>query len=56
MSIGADVPDWPKLLHLYSRFKPGITVHEWMDEYDVHNLPIDVRRFASFGVVKVSAL
>ena len=50
-----DTPDWPKLLHLYSRLKPGITVLEWMQEYNVQDLGIDVRRFVSFGVVKVSS-
>ena len=49
-----DTPDWPKLLHLYSRLKPGTTVLEWMQEYDVQDLGVDVRRFVSFGVVKVS--
>ena len=48
-----EVPDWPKLLHLYSRLKPGVTVYEWMQEFDVEALGIDVRRFTSFGVVKV---
>ena len=52
-AVGNEVPDWPKLLHLYSRFKPGITVFEWMEEHEVCDLGIDVRRFASFGVVKV---
>ncbi|KAH9901585.1 NPR2-domain-containing protein [Cubamyces lactineus] len=46
------IPDWPKLLHLYSRFKVGKTVRDWMEEYDVHKLGIDVRRFTSFGVIK----
>ncbi|KAI9057883.1 NPR2-domain-containing protein [Trametes sanguinea] len=46
------IPDWPKLLHLYSRFKADKTVREWMEEYDVHKLGIDVRRFTSFGVIK----
>ncbi|KAI0810886.1 nitrogen permease regulator 2 [Irpex lacteus] len=49
---GKDIPDWPKLLHLYSRFKPGITIYQWMEECGVHELGIDVRRFTSFGVVK----
>jgi len=48
-----EIPDWSRLLHLYSRFKPGITVYEWMEEYGAHELEIEVRRFASFGVVKV---
>ncbi|GLB34858.1 putative nitrogen permease regulator 2 [Lyophyllum shimeji] len=49
---GHSIPDWPKLLRLYSRLKPGKTVLEWMQEHDVHNLGIDVRRFTSFGVIK----
>jgi len=51
---GRSIPDWPRLLHLYSRFKPGKTVYEWMKLYEVECLGIDVRRFTSFGVVKVS--
>ncbi|KAI0636749.1 NPR2-domain-containing protein [Trametes polyzona] len=46
------IPDWPKLLHLYSRFKAGKTVREWMEEFEVHKLGIDIRRFTSFGVIK----
>lgn len=49
------MPDWPKLLRLYSRMKPGKTVLEWMNEHNVHQLGIDVRRFTSFGVIKVSS-
>ncbi|KAF9075177.1 nitrogen permease regulator 2-domain-containing protein [Rhodocollybia butyracea] len=49
---GFSIPDWPKLLHLYSRMKPGRTVLEWMEEYEVQELGIDVRRFTSFGVIK----
>ncbi|EIM89847.1 nitrogen permease regulator 2 [Stereum hirsutum FP-91666 SS1] len=44
--------DWPKLLRLYSRLKPGTTVFEWMQEHDVRDMGIDVRRFTSFGVIK----
>lgn len=51
---GREVPDWPKLLHLYSRMKPGKTVLEWMQEHKVELLGIDVRRFTSFGVIKVT--
>jgi len=54
MSIGREIPDWPKLLHLYSRLKPGTTVFEWMEAFEVHKLGVDVRRFTSFGVIKVS--
>ncbi|KAF4615412.1 hypothetical protein D9613_002714 [Agrocybe pediades] len=49
---GKIIPDWPKLLHLYSRLKPGRTVYEWMQTYEVEALGIDVRRFISFGVIK----
>ncbi|KAJ3524319.1 hypothetical protein NM688_g8584 [Phlebia brevispora] len=51
-----DTPDWPKLLHLYSRMKSGATVLEWMQEHKVQELGVDVRRFTSFGVVKVGLL
>ncbi|KAI0082811.1 NPR2-domain-containing protein [Panus rudis PR-1116 ss-1] len=44
--------DWPRLLYLYSRLKPGKTVFQWMQEYDVHKSGIDPRRFISFGVIK----
>ncbi|KAG6898338.1 hypothetical protein C0992_009013 [Termitomyces sp. T32_za158] len=50
--VGHSMPDWPKLLRLYSRMKPGKTVLEWMNEHNVHQLGIDVRRFTSFGVIK----
>ncbi|KAJ7219389.1 nitrogen permease regulator 2-domain-containing protein [Mycena pura] len=49
---GTSIPDWPQLLHLYSRLKPGKTVLDWMETYEVHSLGIDVRRFTSFGVIK----
>ncbi|KAG2111702.1 nitrogen permease regulator 2-domain-containing protein [Suillus discolor] len=49
---GRVVPDWPKLLHLYSRLKSGKTVLDWMETYNVYELGIDVRRFTSFGVIK----
>ena len=51
---GRHIPDWPRLLHLYSRLKPGTTVREWMESYEVHKMGLDVRRFTSFGVIKVS--
>ncbi|KAF8238569.1 NPR2-domain-containing protein [Tricholoma matsutake] len=49
---GHPIPDWPKLLRLYSRLKPGKTVLEWMESHNVHQLGIDIRRFTSFGVIK----
>lgn len=36
--------------------RPGKTVFEWMQDHDVRSLGIDVRRFASFGVIKVRNL
>jgi hypothetical protein len=54
--LGRDIPDWPKLLHLYSRLKPGKPIFEWMKDYEVEELGIDVRRFTSFGVIKVGPL
>ncbi|KIY53935.1 nitrogen permease regulator 2, partial [Fistulina hepatica ATCC 64428] len=48
----SEIQDWPRLLHLYSRFKSGKTVAEWMREYEVEKLKIDPRRFTSFGVIK----
>ncbi|KAF9265481.1 NPR2-domain-containing protein [Marasmius fiardii PR-910] len=49
---GYPIPEWPALLHLYSRMKPGKTILEWMQAHAVHELGIDVRRFTSFGVIK----
>lgn len=53
---GSAILDWPKLLYLYSRLKPGKTVFEWMQAHGVGELGIDVRRFTSFGVIKVASL
>lgn len=53
---GQAIEDWPKLLHLYSRLKPGKTVREWMEDYNVDDYGVDVRRFVSFGVIKVTKL
>lgn len=33
--------------------RPGKTVFEWMQDHDVRSPGIDVRKFASFGVLKV---
>jgi hypothetical protein len=49
---GASYPDWPTLLHLYSRLKPGVTVFDWMTTHQVRSYNIDVRRFVTFGVIK----
>lgn len=49
---GHVLPTWPKLLHLYSSLRPALTVNDWMEENDVEDVGIDVRRFVSFGVIK----
>ncbi len=53
-TLARTIPDWPQLLHLYSRLKPGKTVLQWIQDYDVEEMDIDVRRFTSFGVIKVA--
>ncbi|KNZ61087.1 hypothetical protein VP01_1454g7 [Puccinia sorghi] len=40
------------LLNLYNEFRSGITVHDWMEQNQVHKLGFDVRRFISFGTIK----
>ncbi|ODN84327.1 hypothetical protein L202_00301 [Cryptococcus amylolentus CBS 6039] len=45
-------PEWPILLHLYSKLQPGITVHDWIEAHEVLSLGIDPRRFVSFGIIK----
>lgn len=47
------IPHWPDLLHLYSRLRTGKTLYEWINTYNVENHGIDVRRFTTFGVIKV---
>jgi len=32
--------------------RPGTTVFEWVKDHDVGSLGTNVRRFASFGVIK----
>ena len=51
--VDREISEWPDLLHLYSRLKPGITVFQWMHDFDTHKHGIDPRRFVSFGVIKV---
>ena len=52
-NIDREIADWPDLLHLYSRLKPGTTVFEWIKQYSVDKFGVDPRRFVSFGVIKV---
>ena len=49
---GQRIPDWPKLLHLYSRFRSGKTVQQWMEAYDVHEAATStasLARMVDFG-------
>jgi nitrogen permease regulator 2-like protein len=44
---------WPRLAWYYARLKPPLTVGKWITQYDIDLEKIDVRRFISFGVIKV---
>ncbi|ORX62070.1 nitrogen permease regulator 2 [Hesseltinella vesiculosa] len=46
------VPPLAKVFALYSGLQYGVTVKDWMEEHQVQSLPIDIRRFVSFGVIK----
>ncbi|KAG8876706.1 Nitrogen permease regulator 2 [Tulasnella sp. 331] len=43
---------WTKLLYLYSRLKPGVDLHGWIEENKISSTGIDARRFVSFGTIK----
>lgn len=45
-------PSWPALLRLYTKFLPGVTVHQWVERNNITEQGIDPRRFVSFGVIK----
>ena len=50
-------PDWPSLLEMYSHFGGGVSVSNWIDRIGDKDLEkVDVRRFVSFGVIKVGLL
>ncbi|KDN48883.1 NPR2-domain-containing protein [Tilletiaria anomala UBC 951] len=49
---GFQMPHYPTLLQLYSTFRPGKTVSDWIEEQDVDSLGIDPRRLVTFGVIK----
>jgi hypothetical protein len=49
---GFPIPPFPTLLTLYSRLKLGKTLHVWIEENNIAELGIDVRRFITFGVIK----
>ncbi|KAI8066391.1 nitrogen permease regulator 2-domain-containing protein, partial [Gongronella butleri] len=46
------VPPLAKIVALYTGLQYGITVKDWMEEHQVQSLPIDIRRFISFGTIK----
>lgn len=50
--VGHPLAPLTELVHLYSRLKPGKTVHTWIEENAVAERGIDVHRFITFGVIK----
>ncbi|CDH51394.1 nitrogen permease regulator 2 [Lichtheimia corymbifera JMRC:FSU:9682] len=48
----ATPPPWPRVFALYCGLQYGLSVRDWIAEHQVATLPIDVRRFISFGVIK----
>lgn len=44
---------WPRLAWYYARLKPPLTVGHWIKLYQVDLEQLDVRRFITFGVIKV---
>lgn len=40
------------LFMLYSKLRPGLSVSSWAEEQRVYELPIDVRRMITYGVIK----
>lgn len=53
---GKEKLPWPRLAWLYARLKPPLTVGMWINQYNVDLEQIDVRRFVTFGVIKVGIL
>jgi hypothetical protein len=51
---GKEKLPWPRLAWLYARLKPPLTVGMWINQYNVDLDQIDVRRFITFGVIKVN--
>ncbi|OAD74380.1 hypothetical protein PHYBLDRAFT_99189, partial [Phycomyces blakesleeanus NRRL 1555(-)] len=45
-------PPLPRIFALYCGLQYGSSVRDWIDEQHVVSLPIDVRRFISFGIIK----
>ncbi|SNX81591.1 related to NPR2 - nitrogen permease regulator [Melanopsichium pennsylvanicum] len=49
---GYPTPSYPEILRLYSLLRAGTTLHDWIEDNDIDNKGIDVRRFVSFGVIQ----
>ncbi|SPO42939.1 related to NPR2 - nitrogen permease regulator [Moesziomyces antarcticus] len=49
---GYPMPSYPELLRLYSLLRAGKTLHDWIEDNDLDDKGIDVRRFVSFGVIQ----
>ncbi|KAI8337709.1 nitrogen permease regulator 2 [Chlamydoabsidia padenii] len=49
---GSDIPLLSRVFALYSGLQYGMSVKDWMEEHQVNTIPIDIRRFISFGVIK----
>ncbi|KAI8381589.1 nitrogen permease regulator 2 [Radiomyces spectabilis] len=45
-------PSLSRVFALYCGLQYGSSVRDWIEEHQVSNLPIDVRRFISFGIIK----
>ncbi|RUS23469.1 nitrogen permease regulator 2 [Endogone sp. FLAS-F59071] len=49
---GLIAPPIAKIFLLYCALKHGTTLRKWIDENGVMLIPMDIRRFISFGVIK----
>ncbi|KAI7868865.1 nitrogen permease regulator 2 [Spinellus fusiger] len=47
-----EIPPLPRIFALYCGLQYGSSVRDWIEEHHVLSLPIDVRRFISFGVIE----
>ncbi|KAL1923629.1 uncharacterized protein VTP21DRAFT_8609 [Calcarisporiella thermophila] len=45
-------PPFSKILNIYCSLRHGLTLRDWIKQYDVSSYNIDIRRFISFGVMK----
>ncbi|ORY90531.1 nitrogen permease regulator 2-domain-containing protein [Syncephalastrum racemosum] len=48
----ATPPSLHRIFSLFCALQYGSSIRDWIDEHQVNTLPIDVRRFISFGVIK----